>query len=65
VWLFDRPVNAHQGDADPDVVLQLEIPETVVAPFEWDVGLPYRQFLMPAGLVNLFGPPRISDEQDL
>lgn len=65
VWLFDRPVNAHLGDPDPDVMLQLEIPETVVAPFEWDVGLPYRQFLMPAGLVNLFGPPRVSDEQEL
>ena len=65
VWLFDRPVNAHLGGADPDVMLQLEIPEIVVAPFEWGVGLPYRQFLMPAGLVNLFGPPRVSDEQEL
>jgi hypothetical protein len=34
----------------------------VVAPFEWVVGLPYRQFLMPAALVNLYGPPRVSDE---
>jgi hypothetical protein len=65
VWLFDRPVNIHLGDPDPDVLLQLEIPESVVAPFEWEVGLPYRQFLMPAGLVNLFGPPSVSDEQEL
>jgi hypothetical protein len=62
VWLFDRPVNAHIGDDDSDVMLELEIPESVVVPFEWVTGLPYREFLMPAALVNLYGPPRISDE---
>ena len=62
VWLFDRPLDDHMGDDDPDVMLELEIPEFVVAPFEWVVGLPYRQFLIPAALVNLYGPPRVSDE---
>ena len=62
VWLFDRPLDEHIGDDDPDVMLELEIPESVVAPFEWVIGLPYRQFLMPAGLVNQYGPPRVSDE---
>jgi hypothetical protein len=61
VWLFDRPPYNHLGH-DRDVMLELEIPEAIVAPFEWDVGLPYREFLMPAALVNLYGPPRISPQ---
>ena len=60
VWLFDRPINPIRGD-EPDVILELEIPESVVAPFEWSADRPYRMFLMPAAL-NLYGPPRVSDE---
>jgi hypothetical protein len=60
VWLFDRPTEDHKSD-ELDVILELEIPESVVAPFEWHIGLPYREFLMPAALVNMYGPPRISD----
>ena len=63
VWLFDRPLDYHISDDDPDVMLEIEIPESVVAPFEWLVGLPYHEFLMPAALVNLYGPPRVSDER--
>jgi hypothetical protein len=62
VWLFDRPVGDRKSD-DPDVILEVDIPESVVAPFEWIVGLAYREFLMPAALVNLYGPPRISDQK--
>ena len=61
VWLFDRPVDRRMGGGDEAVLLEIEIPERVVAPFEWGVGLPYRQFLLPARLINLYGPPRISD----
>ncbi len=62
VWLLGRPVI---GSDDPDVMLELEIPESAVAPFEWVIDLPYSEFLMPAALVNLYGPPRISDEHKL
>ena len=62
VWLFDRPVNAHVGYGDSDVILELDIPESVVAEYEWAVELPYRQFLVPATLLNHYGPPRVSDE---
>jgi len=61
VWLFDRPLDDHIGDDDPDVIL--EIPEDVAAPFEWLVGMPYREFLMPARIVNQYGPPRVKAEK--
>ena len=62
VWLFDRPLDDHVIDDQLDVILELEIPESVAAPFEWHVGLRYREFLMPAALINLYGPPRVSDQ---
>jgi hypothetical protein len=62
VWLVDRPVDKRTGGGDDAVMLELEIPEAIVVPFEWITGLPYREFLMPAALVNLYGPPRVSDE---
>lgn len=60
VWLFDRPLEAHVIDDELDEILELEIPEAVAAAFEWHIGLPYRQFLMPAALLNLYGPPRVT-----
>jgi hypothetical protein len=62
VWLFDRPVGQFNGD-EPDQILELEIPESVAAPFEWHVGMPYREFLMPAALLNLYGPPHHRSEK--
>jgi hypothetical protein len=59
VWLFDRPVDDHVGGADADVILELEIPEDIVAPFEWLVSRTYREFLLPARIVNQYGPPRV------
>jgi hypothetical protein len=59
VWLFDRPLEDHPDNTEPNVMLELEIPDDVVAPFEWFVGMPYREFLMPARIVNQYGPPRV------
>jgi hypothetical protein len=61
VWLFDRPVDNYMGGGDLAVLLELEIPEPVVAPFEWASSLPYRQFLMPAALLNKYGRPHVSE----
>jgi hypothetical protein len=63
VWLFDRPIDDHVADNDPNVIMELDIPESVLAPFEWVIGVPYRQFLVPAKLVNQYGPPRVINEQ--
>jgi hypothetical protein len=62
VWVFDRPVDRRTGGGDEAVMLVLEVPEAVVLPFETPSHSSYRQFLMPAALLNLYGPPEISDE---
>jgi hypothetical protein len=59
VWLFDRPVDKRMGGGDEAILLELEIPESVVEPFEWVIGVPYREFLVPARLVNRYGRPVI------
>ncbi len=58
----ERPLHRICGDDDLDVILELEIPEDVVAPFEWFVGTSYREFLLPAKTVNQYGPPRVRAE---
>ena len=61
VWVFDRPVDHRIGGGDEAVMLVLEVPEAVVLPFETPGLFPYRQFLMPAALLNLYGPPEVSE----
>ncbi len=75
VWFADRPLDAHAG-AHGDTVLVLDIPEDVLTPYEWingwgepDLRSPaavlathaYREFLVPAEIVNRYGPPQIYD----
>ena len=62
VWVFDRPVDRRIGGGDEAVLIRLDIPEAVVLPFETPGHFPFRQFLMPAALLNLYGPPEVSDE---
>ena len=54
VLLTDRILDASEG-VPADDVLDLEIPEEIVAPFEWieeDKG--YRAFLVPVEVVNRY-----------
>jgi hypothetical protein len=62
VWVFDSPVDRRTGGGDEAVVLMIEIPEAVVLPYETPSRSHYRQFLMPAALLNLYGPPEVSEE---
>lgn len=58
VWLTDRPAKAGQGSWG-DVVLLVELPEHVADNFEWrEAEKEHREFLIPAELVNRYGPPR-------
>ena len=65
VWMFDRIVDKRLGGGHGAVMLELEIPEAVALPFETLGDLPYRQFLMPAAILNLYGPPRVLPDEDL
>lgn len=62
VWVFDSPVDRRSGGGDEALLLVLEIPEAVVLPYETPSHYPYRQFLMPAALLNVYGPPMVSEE---
>lgn len=66
VWLSNIPLDINQGAAG-DTLLVINIPEEVVAEHEWiEEGKPYREFLVPAEIVNRYGPPRIvSQEEEL
>ena len=63
VWMFDRIVDKRLGGGEGTVMLELEIPEAVALPFETLGDLPYRQFLMPAAILNLYGQPRVLPDE--
>lgn len=63
VWLADRPLDGNEGAAG-DVLLAIEIalPDRVIAEFEWvEEGKPYREFLIPAALINTNATVQRSD----
>ncbi|MCH7978592.1 MAG: hypothetical protein IH935_06400 [Acidobacteria bacterium] len=59
VFLSDRPLDENEGAFGP-VVLELDVPESKLLSHELiEDGKPYREFCVPAKLVNQHGPPRI------
>jgi hypothetical protein len=55
VWLSDRDINEDPG-AHTAVLLAVEIPAVLLDPFEWiEDGKPYREFLVPASVLNQVG----------
>ena len=64
VWLSDVPLDPSEG-ADGDDVLVVEMPENVVEEYEWvEEGKTYREFLIPAEVVNGY-PARFADDDHL
>jgi len=62
VWLSDIPLDANEG-AKGDTLLSVEIPEDDVLFYEWvEEGKPYREFLVPADLVNRYQPFGVTQE---
>lgn len=52
VWLSNVPLDENEG-AIGDALLSLEIDEARIASFEWlEVGKPYREWLVPAAVIN-------------
>jgi hypothetical protein len=63
VWLSDVPMTVSDS-VEGDGLLAVEMPEHVVAEFEWiEAGKGFREFLVPADVVNRY-PVRVVDEDD-
>jgi len=54
VWVADSPLDINEG-ANGDRLLSIDIPELVIADFEWIEEMkPYREWLVPAELLNQY-----------
>jgi hypothetical protein len=52
VWLSDVPLDINEG-AEGDTLLRIELPEQAIADYEWiEDGKLYREWLIPARLIN-------------
>jgi hypothetical protein len=59
-----RPLDVNEG-AEGEDLLVVEMPENVVEEYEWvEEGKTYREFLIPAKIVNRY-PARFADDDDL
>ena len=64
VWLSDRPLDAADL-IDGDTLLKIEIPEKSLVDYEWvEEGKPFREWLVPAEIVNAFGPPTVCEDEE-
>jgi hypothetical protein len=64
VWLSDVPLDSNEG-VDGVMLLAVEVPANTVEPYEWiEEGKPYREFLVPATLLNAQGKMTIADEHE-
>ena len=64
VCLTDRPLEIKDG-GDEFKLLVIEIPEDIITPFEWyDKTKPYREFIVPAELINSYERPRLYSAGD-
>jgi hypothetical protein len=60
VWLSDRPLHNTEG-ASGDIVLQVEIAEEVISPYEWvKEDKPFREWSVPAAVLNKAGQVRLA-----
>lgn len=57
VWFSDRPLEINDGvTGDALIAVDLPIQDADLADFEWiEEGKPYREWLVPAELINLHG----------
>ena len=65
VWLSNVPLDLGEG-AEGDTLLQVELPEQAIADYEWiEEGKPYREWLIPAQLINEQAKASVVDEDDV
>jgi len=62
VWVSDRPLDNSEG-ASGETLLQIEIEESTIAAYEWVAeGKPYREWLIPATVLNKVGQVKLANE---
>ena len=62
VWFSNVSLDENEG-AHGDTLLEVRIPAKRIADFEWvEEGKPYREWLIPAKLVNTLGSVRLVRE---
>jgi hypothetical protein len=55
VWVSDRPLDENEGGM-AEALLIVEVPDAELEPYEWvEEGKPYREWLVPAELLNGHG----------
>lgn len=65
VWLSNVPLTLNEG-ADGDTLLEvnLDLPDEELQLYEWaEEGKPYREWMIPAALINTRARVRIIDEE--
>ena len=65
-WLSNVPLDANEGTFGETLLLvELEISEEELSQYEWiEEGKGYREWLIPAALINTKGKVRIVEEPD-
>ena len=66
VWLSDRPLDADEGAVGNALLrVELNIGDREIAQFEWiEDGKPYREWLIPACLINELGTIVVAEIRD-
>ena len=63
VWVSDKPDMEYLWSAN--TLLALEIPADVLSDFQWfEEGELYRKWLIPAAILNPYGPPMVGDPRE-
>jgi hypothetical protein len=61
VWVSDRALDNSEG-ASGETLLQIEVAEPFIAAYEWiKEGKPYREWLIPAAVLNKAGKVKLAD----
>ena len=59
--MSDRPLDNSEG-ASGETLLQVEVEEPLIAAYEWiEEGKPYREWLIPAAVLNKAGQVKLAD----
>jgi hypothetical protein len=66
VWLSSVPLDSNAGGAGGRALLEIHLPGEIFREYEWveEGKTDYREALIPAAVVNRYGPPRLVSEDE-